>query len=329
MWYGDMVTCIDYRNVWLNEGFGTYCDARYAEFRSSHSAFLNLMNSRATYYFNEDAHQRFPTYDPPLSQIYAGGAIYYKGSWIQHMLRYLMNDTIANRPGAFYRALRAYGDSFKYGGASTEDYRRINERESGLDLGWFFNEWLYQAGYPQYRLTWTVSEPRDIAMVTINLTQNNGSNAPTVFHMPVQLKFRATQPDTHETLVVVPVAANPHLDTFTFTFRPDTVIFDPGKWILKKATVAAIAEESGLNPTPELELSLPSPAPRLVQLNCRAPEAAQLALYDATGRRVRAWSLAPGRTQIALDGGALPAGVYLVRLATAHEAVSRKLAVTH
>ena len=46
MWWGDMVTCQDWRNIWLNEGFATYSDALYDEHRHGHSSFINTMNDQ-------------------------------------------------------------------------------------------------------------------------------------------------------------------------------------------------------------------------------------------------------------------------------------------
>ena len=70
------------------------------------------------------------------------------------MLRYLEADTNWAEPGIFFRAMRAYGDSFKYGNANTEDYKRIHEEMTGLDLDSFFQEWIYDYGYPIYSLGW-------------------------------------------------------------------------------------------------------------------------------------------------------------------------------
>lgn len=327
MWWGDMVTCVDYRNIWLNEGFATYCESRYGEHQRGRAWFLSTMNNRANAYFAEDAGYRFPTYNPPIEQVYAYGTIYCKGAWIQHMLRYLMNDTIPGEPGIFYRALRAYGDSFRYRCASTEDYRRINEQISGLNLGWFFDEWLYQAGYPQYRLAWSVIEVDNAFRVLTNLSQNNGSGAPSCFHMPVQLKFRRTQPTPMDTVVLLPVRSNPQFDTLMISFRPESLIFDPGKWLLKKATVTAISEEYISHPEPDIELISPSVARYSARIAflCRLPETGTLTIYNTAGQRIQHLVLAAGSHRFDWYPCQLPAGVYLVHLGTGKAHAMQKL----
>jgi len=330
MWWGDMVTCVDYRNVWLNEGFATYWDALYSERRSGHSSFLSIMTSRAQSYFSEDAGHRFATYDPALADVYAWGTIYCKGSWLQHMLRYIEGDTTAQH-GVFFRALRAYGDSFKYGSASSQDYERIHEQATGLNLDWFFNEWLYQAGYPQYRFAWSAEATGPFYRVITNLSQNNGNLAPPVFHMPVQLLFRTVHPDTLESLAVLQVHTSPQADTFLVSFQPESIRFDPGKWLLKKVTMAGIAEAGAPNAGCGLRIDGPTPGRDRVWFDCQLPEPGALLIYDRSGRRVAGYRLAAGETRLDWNCADLPAGVYLARLAAAGrptQAASLKLVVS-
>ena len=325
MWWGDMVTCVDYRNVWLNEGFATYWDAQYTEHKSGHALFLSTMTGRASSYFAEDAGHRFATYAPAIQDVYAWGTIYCKGSWLQHMLRYVEGDTVFSQPGVFYRALRAYGDSFKYQGASSADWQRIQERFSGLDLSWFFDEWLYQAGYPQYRLAWSVETIGPDFRVITNLSQNNGNLAPPVFHMPVQLKFRKAGQDS---LVVLAVDTSPQIDTFFLPYRPDSISFDPGKWILKKITVSGVEERFIEHPDPELEISGSSFVRNAAQFTVRSPQPAVLSFYDAAGREANRVRLNRGTTRMVWDCSQLPAGVYLARLTSGGRSESRKLIIT-
>ena len=345
MWWGDMVTCVDYRNIWLNEGFANYWEAQYAEHRSGHASFLTTMRNFANTYFIEDAQHRFSTYDPGIQNVYANGTIYCKGAWLQHMLRYVEGDTVFLQPGVFYRALRAYGDSFRYGGASSQDYQRIQEHYSGLDLNWFYSEWLYQAGYPQYRLAWSAEstgtsssrKPQAASIartspagfpqfrVIVNLSQNNGNNAPLVFHMPVQIKFRKTGLDT---LVALSVDTSPQIDTFSLSFRPDSISFDPGKWILNKATVTGVDQQFTQHPNPELQITGPGLVRDAAQFRCSTPARAELAVFDAAGRETSRFRLNPGVTRIVWDCSCRPAGAYIVRLSAGAESATRRLLVT-
>jgi aminopeptidase N len=137
-WWGDMVTCQDWRNIWLNEGFATYSDELYEYHQNGRSAFQRMINDRALSYFAEEDTDPHPIYDPPYpGHLFDGGHSYYKGAWVLHMLRFVEADTNWAQPGIFFQALRAYGDSFKYGNANTDDYKDSHEQMTGLDLDWF------------------------------------------------------------------------------------------------------------------------------------------------------------------------------------------------
>lgn len=231
---------------------------------------------------------RFPLYNPSINNIFSWGHEYCKGSWVQHMLRYIEGDT-ANTPGIFFRAMRVYGDSFKYKNASTEDYKRIHEQVTGLDLDWFFDEWVYQAGYPKYYYDWwseALTNPNQYRIIT-QISQNNGNLAPTVFHMPLQIRFTTTNLDT---IVTIPITTSPQTDTFYFAYQPTSMTLDPNNWILKK-TFLGIQEEDykPLSVDRGLLKIYPNPAKSAVNIRYSLPVKGKISLklYDASGKLVK------------------------------------------
>jgi len=333
MWWGDMVTCFTWPNIWLNEGFATYSEALYMEHQQGHAYFLSEMDSYAQDYFSEDAGQRFSMYNPPSNQLFAWGTIYCKGAWVQHMLRYVEHDTSATH-GLFFQALRAYGDSLKYGNASTADYQRIHEHFFGDTLNWFFNEWAYLAGYPQYQVTWSrVSQPPNWQIV-VDISQNNGSGAPPVFHMPVEILFHLNGKDT---LVHYSILTSPQHNDFVVSAHPDSAVFDPGSWILKKVTMTLGVETAGntVNLPPfALSRAMPNPFGKetrisySLSLNGRA----KLLIYDVLGREVRLLldgEKKAGAYRIDWDGRngrgeEVPNGVYFYRLEAEGKTLTNK-----
>ena len=337
MWWGDMVTHVGYADVWLNEGFATWAEVLYTGHQQGRTAFDNLMRARANSAFSQDRGFRFPIYNPPWNHIYNYGTIYCKGAWVEHMLRFVEGDTAWENPGVFFRALRAYRDSFPYGTVSTEDYRRINEQVTELDLGWFFDEWIYQAGYPRYFLNWEREPVGDSFRVILSIGQTNGDLAPYVFHMPVPVELKGTGFDT---LVTMHPQANPEVDTFMFPVWPDSVTVDPDNWILDSTCYfTGIAEsESGPGPRSLLLSVLPNPASGDVrcQVAGQPGSAVDILVSDRSGRivsNVRGRLSARGRTQISwnrtgTDGRRLPAGVYFLRLSGTEANVVTKLVLT-
>ena len=321
-WWGDMVTCFTWPNIWLNEGFATYSEALYIEHQQGHAAFISDLNSFANSFFSSDTSYRFPVYNPPSAYLFDWGTIYCKGAWVQHMLRYVEHDTSSTH-GVFFQALRAYGDSLKYGNASTADYQRIHEHFFGDTLNWFFNEWIYLAGYPRYRVNWYgVSQPPNWRIV-VDISQSNGSGAPPVFHMPVEILFHLNGKDT---LVHYPISTSPQHNEFVVSAQPTGAVFDPYTWILKKVTLTSGVEQDPSAPLVHcllLEQNAPNPFGRETEISYGLPNDghARLAVYDVLGHRVRTLlegEEKAGMYRITWDGcddrgKSLPGGVYFCR----------------
>lgn len=329
MWWGDRVTCVDWRNIALNEGQATYSDELYEEHYRGRSAFLSMIQSRAQSYFSEDNGDRHPLYAPPPGHEFDWGHSYCKGAWLMHMLRYVIGDTTATR-GAFFSAWRAYGDSFHMGTASFADLERVFEGQTGLDLGWFFDEWAYQAGYPVYSARWYGRETGKGWEAVIDLSQSNGSGAPAFFRTPVEVRVSwsgGSQTFRYD------VSASPQRNVFSVPAQPTSVSFDPNEWVLDKHTVTVgLAEEAeaarGITHA-AIELRSGNPARSSVRLNVALPtrSAARVEVFDASGRLVRTLNsgeLGAGRHSFTWDrhdrsGRSVAAGVYVLRLTAGDE----------
>ncbi len=223
-WWGDMVTCGTWKDLWLNEGQATYADALYTEYRYGDAAFRGHMRSYANSYFREDASRRFPIYDPTYPW---SATVYQKGAWVLHMLRRLVGDE------NFYRAWNDYGAAHKYGTAVTDDLQYEFEKAYGADLDWYFDQWVYKAGYPEFKYSWVKSGGNTVK-ITLEQVQEVTPLTP-LFRCPVDLTF-ATQSDEEYTKTVW-VSERNHTFEFTFPEEVYWVYFDKDVWLLQKNTV--------------------------------------------------------------------------------------------
>ncbi len=141
-WWGDWVTCATWADIWLNEGFASYTEALWYERYLGEEGLAEYLESQRESYLGWHAWEGvFALYDPFYMW---GGTVYDKGSWVVHMLRGVLGDE------AFFGALRDYGAARGGGVATTADLEADLEASTGLDLGWFFDAWVYQAGDPEY-----------------------------------------------------------------------------------------------------------------------------------------------------------------------------------
>ncbi|MCS7259051.1 MAG: M1 family aminopeptidase, partial [candidate division WOR-3 bacterium] len=329
MWFGDKVTCFGWQNIWLNEGFATYCDALYMHHQQGESYFLNLMNSRANSYFSEDNSARFSLYNPPESQLFSWGHIYCKGSWILHMLRYLLGDTVFTNPGIFFNSLRVYLDSFAYKNASTEDLKRILESVTGQELDWFFNEWIYQAGYPKYYYSYRTEStgiPNQYRVI-VQVSQNNGASAPNTFHMPLELRFSASG---YDTLVVMPINNNPEVDTFILRFTPTQMVLDPKNWVLKRSYLA-VEEVSSNNAVISPYTIKQNPTRSAIIFKCNYPlkKDIELLIYNQSGALVNRYQLLKNQHDLIIDKDLnhrnIMPGVYFIKINISDKSYTEKV----
>jgi aminopeptidase N len=140
-WWGNSVTAKDYADIWLHEGFATYCEALYLQHKSGQQKYYSLLSLDAAAIKN-----KYPLVGPYNVAYwdYRDGDKYFKGAIMLHTFRnYLQNDSL------FFRILRTFYREHEYGFATTSDFIELSQRLSGRDLGWFFNQYLFDRRCPQ------------------------------------------------------------------------------------------------------------------------------------------------------------------------------------
>jgi aminopeptidase N len=163
-WWGDRVTMRTWDDIWLNEGFATYCEVLYLEKAQGQDPGVTLRTSYDDgLYGGALAHTVVA--DPADPFAYTG-AVYNKGGFFLHMLRRLVGDD------AFFSGLRAYGDAHAWGTATRGELRALFEARTGLDLKQFFDQWLETPFRPTFRATFRTTA--DAATLTLAVTQTQG-----------------------------------------------------------------------------------------------------------------------------------------------------------
>lgn len=224
-WFGDKITCRDWQNIWLNEGFASYAEAIYTESINGQSGYQSSINT----FMNGARNAQGSVYAQSITNVdyvFDYNRSYAKGATVLHMLRGVVGDS------TFFRTLRTYAASpvVAYKTAVTEDFQAIAQQVSEKNLNYFFSQWIYGAGYPAYKATITTGG----TTATVRLTQSNAmATAPGSFTMPIQMKVQSAAGDTTVTVF------NDQADqTFTLPARGKVtnIVIDPNNWILKTLT---------------------------------------------------------------------------------------------
>jgi aminopeptidase N len=220
-WWGDNVTCATWADIWLNEGFATYCEALWYENKpgGSEAALHAAMASRRPW----DVSGTVYCYDDTnVNRIFDGNLSYNKGGWVLHMLRHVLGDT------NFYNTLAAYRAAYQGHAATTDDFRQVAESVSGRDLTWFFDEWVYQGGAPQYQYGWNQYTVDGVQYVELYLKQTQSASYP-IFSMPVDVVTNENVGQHTHT-----VWNDAQIENLLFQVGGgiSTLTFDPKPWIL-------------------------------------------------------------------------------------------------
>jgi aminopeptidase N len=313
-WWGNMVTCESWSEIWLNEGFASYSEILYDEYRYGEQAAQEALAVFATRYFNEDATERYALYNPPPHKIF-GTAIYRKGAWILHMLRSMLGDEI------FFTALNEYGEQYRYTTATTETLREVFESISGRSLDWFFDQWVYHAGYPIYSIDAYIPENVGEEPVPVTLTLRQlQTDAPAVFKGYVTFTVMYSHGDT--TVTFWNTERNQEF-SFEAAGIPETIVFDPYRSILNRFEGVNMVEgpPRSLPESVELYQNYPNPFNTETVIEYALPdrEHVRLRITDSLGRIVLAAVdevRNAGRYSYTFNAGEHAAGVYYAVLET-------------
>lgn len=222
-WFGDLITCRDWSHGWLNEGFATYFEAVWQEHHRGNDEYLWDVLGMARGYLSESYRRPLVenTYRSP-SDLF-DRHLYEKGGAVLHMLRRELGDE------QFYRAIRHYVASYRGRNVATPDFERAIEESTGRSMDWFFDQWVYKPGHPEFKVTYAWDGDKKTATLNVKQAQT-GEGTPRVFRVNVEVvfvtgagrkTFRASLFEREHTL------------TYVLDARPKMVQFDPGYGVLK------------------------------------------------------------------------------------------------
>ncbi|ACY17892.1 M1 family aminopeptidase [Haliangium ochraceum] len=230
-WFGDLVTCRDWSQSWLNEGFATYSEYVWRAHVQGEDEGALVRQAWTRMYFQEDK-QRYRR--PIATRMFQvpieifDRHLYEKGALVLHMLRRELGDA------AFWRAIARYLADNRGGSVEIRDLVRAIERATGRMMDWFFDQWLTEgAGHPELAISYEWEPERGLARVNVSQTQTVDETTP-LFRMPASMRFRVGERD-----VDLPFEITEEAQSFFFALdqAPTQAIFDPGKHLLAEVTM--------------------------------------------------------------------------------------------
>jgi aminopeptidase N len=195
-WFGDLVTCKDWSQLWLNEGFATYYEILWTGRNEGRDAMLldlwrNLRMITGAGGTPQPIVRR--TYSEPDDMF--GYLAYQKGGWVLHMLRSQLGEQ------RYRRAIQLFLERHRHQNVVTEDLRRIIEEVSGRSYDQFFDQWVYHAHHPELDVSYRWDEAAKVARLTVRQTQKIDTNV-LLFKVPLTVRFKGSFGTRDETLQI-------------------------------------------------------------------------------------------------------------------------------
>ena len=236
-WFGNKITCGTWKDIWLNESFATYVAAQVTENFDGIPEFVQEKQGMIDYITSEPDGNVYltDTQITSVNSIFNYRTSYVKGAMVLEMLRFKMGDTM------FFQAIKNYlaDVNLAYNYAITTDLQSHLEAVYGSSLQEFFDDWVYNEGYPSYTI--------DIQKINANQTSftiNQIQSHPSVsyFEMPVPITVFGAGGQSQN--VLLQNTTNGQVILENIPFEVTTATFDPDKHL--------ISNENTLNILPSL-----------------------------------------------------------------------------
>jgi aminopeptidase N len=249
-WFGDLVTCEDWQDIWLNEGFANYCEALYLDKeyifnpnsttttdQSIRNEFFYKVFSVAQSYIGDAAnfYQRAIVtniYKHPDELL--DGHAYAKAGSVLHMLRSMIKDDIL-----FRKAISHYLEEHKFSNSETDDLRQIFEKITGLNLLQFFDQWLYRSGHPEIEIELSLNQSNEL-QIKIKQVQEGD---PFFFSLEAKIVYKSGKEEI-KTIEIVNKDQDYRYNLPAGEEQIDWISIDPEFKILKNIKNIAIINET-------------------------------------------------------------------------------------
>ena len=311
-WFGDMVTCGSWHDIWLNEGFATYLTGLTYENMPGTPWWESWKHQTMNSVLNYNDGSVYCDDTTSVNRIFNSRLSYNKGAYVLHMLRWVCGDS------AFFAGIRNYlnDPALSYGYAHTSDLKAHLETSSGLNLTEFFNDWYYGQGNPNYNVS-VYQSSTDSISITIN--QSSSHSSVSFFEMPVPIRIKGNNFDS---IIVFDNTFSGQQYHVAVNSWIDTVEFDPDMHLLSINSISSNVGISKHNTDNKLFIA---PNPTKNNINIKSQDIIKnIELFDISGRKLSSFNnLNIKEYTINLTNNVT--GIYLLRISTNQQTFIKKV----
>ena len=312
-WIGNSVALKSFSHIWLNEGFATYSEFLYREFKNSRSVANTTLSGWMGSVKSQPGGRVYVADSLNTSDIFNLRLSYYKGALIYHMLRYMVNDD-----ATFWAAIKSYTTAFAGKNVNTQDLAQSLQNSTGINFNSFMQQWVYGQGFPTYQIRWAWQE----GQLSIEVNQSTSHTSTPFFDIPIELLVNNAQGQS-KTIRLFPTQ-NQQIFTLEEAVEVSSLGFDPGLWLLANHSISKVAAPPTGTPTSlqdlqNLKLELfPNPTDAQVSLRWQegSSSSARLSftLFNALGQPIEVFRPVAGQESLTFSLEGQPKGVYILQL---------------
>lgn len=238
-WFGDLITCKDWGEIWLNESFATFMQHIYFEHSRGKDAYdIEREQSRQAYLAESRRYKRpLATKQYPNPGAMFDSHTYPKGGIILHMLRRELGDA------DFFRGLKYYLENYGYRAVESKDLSRSFEEGTGKNVEAFFNQWIYKPGHPEIEVAWKYDEAAKQTVVTLKQVQDTSEGTP-IYDLPITVGSLHANGDMER--VTGRMTGQTYEVRLNSMSKPDAVIVDPDHDLVKELNVTYTDAENAV-----------------------------------------------------------------------------------
>lgn len=224
-WFGDYITARDGRDTWLQESWATYYPKMLTKKLFGDDAYNWQRRGEQNSAIEATKRDKFP-----IRHTNAGSARNYpKGSNVISMLSYVLGEE------QWKRALNHYLKKHAYGNVETNDLQQAIQDKLGIDMSWFFDQWVLRGGEPQYTVHYEDLMGKDGSRHTEIAVEQTHQRDEVVsfFKMPIAFEVHYTDGSFERVVDMIEhqfeVVKIPNKDKKEIAF----VLFDPNSMVMK------------------------------------------------------------------------------------------------
>ncbi len=319
-WFGDLVTCASFQDVWVNEGFTTYTEYLALERLASREKALSWMReTHSTACWSQKGSVFVPKESADDTwRVFSMSLSYKKGAALVHNIR-----RIVNNDDKFFEVLRGFLRKYSFSVATGADFKKYAEEQTGIDFTRFFDQWYFGEGFPVFDISWKKSDGK----IEI-LAEHVGSASSTPLFV-TDLDIRLVKNDGSDTLVCVPIRTNRDIFTFRLAGNITAVDVDPEYYVLKQLQSNTLVKDL---PTDDRFVRCPNRIKRkqnpVIEFASETDRKCEMKLTDATGEKFFAEMTIKRRKEAAIPMIDLPDGAYLLYIRNGKDQYIRKIVKT-